>query len=319
MENRRFIKLFLLSIFLLGIIFIAIMKGPVNIPFSRILCQENRQIIHLRMLRVLLAIIVGGGLAVSGAALQAILRNPLAEPYLLGTSSGAGLGATAAIILGLSGILLPGAAFLGAVISVILVYNLARRGNKVPADALILSGVIVSIALSAIIVFLVSISSNESLHGVLWWLWGSLQVYDSGFLFVITAIVCLGTAIIFLLSQDLNAIMLGEENAVHLGIDIEVVKKILFFVTALITASLVCVCGIIGFVGLIIPHMMRLIVGPNHKVLIPAVFLGGAGFMVVCDLVSRTIYPPLEIPIGVVTALIGAPVFVVLLKRGRRI
>jgi iron complex transport system permease protein len=262
--------------------------------------------------------LAGCGLAVSGTVLQALLRNPLAEPYLLGTSSGAGLGAVAAIIIGLGSTYLPLAAFLGAISSIILVYHLARQGNKIPVQSLILSGVIVSIALSGIIVFLIFISSNEALHGALWWLWGNLQVYDLKLLLFLGSIVAAGILAIFIFAQDLNAISIGEEEAIHLGIDVETLKKILLFITSLITASLVCICGIIGFVGLIIPHISRFIFGPNHKFLIPVVCLTSAIFMVLCDLLSRTVFSPLEIPIGVITAVIGAPVFIILLRRKQK-
>ncbi|MDD4899485.1 MAG: iron ABC transporter permease [Candidatus Omnitrophica bacterium] len=298
---------------------LGVLKGSVQIPLKDFLLKDSQPIVQLRILRIFLAAIAGSGLAVSGIVLQAILRNSLAEPYLLGTSSGAGLGAVIAIILGVSGIYLPLAAFLGAVLSIILVYNLARENNKIPEQSLILSGVIVSVALSAIIVFLISISGNEALHEITWWLWGSLQVFDLKLLLTVAAIVLAGIAAIFCFAQDLNAISIGEEEAMHLGVDIERVKKILILITSLITASLVCICGIIGFVGLMIPHMMRLVVGPNHKVLIPVTCLAAACFMIACDTLSRTLIPPLEIPIGVITAILGAPTFIFLLKHKARI
>ncbi|MDD2688798.1 MAG: iron ABC transporter permease [Candidatus Omnitrophica bacterium] len=309
----------MLSIILFAMITFGLISGSVNIPFYQLLLKENQAIFHLRIFRILTALVAGSGLAVSGIALQAILRNSLAEPYLLGTSSGAGLGAIAAIITGLSAMYLPLAAFLGALLSIFLVYNLARQNNKIPEQSLILSGVIISVAFSAIIVFFVSISSNEALHGLTWWLWGSLQMYDFKLLSLVALIDIAGIAVIYIFSQDLNALSIGEEEAIHLGIDVERVKKIMILVTSLITASLVCICGIIGFVGLMVPHMMRLIVGPNHKILIPTACLAAAIFMIFCDILSRVILPPFEIPIGVITALLGAPTFFFLLKRKLRI
>ncbi len=311
-------KILVLLIILFAAVLLGIFKGSVNIPFSALFLKENQPILNLRLFRVLIAAVSGCGLAVSGIVLQAILRNSLAEPYLLGTSSGAGLGAVVAVVMGISRIYLPLAAFIGAIFSVILVYNLAKQNNRIPEQSLILSGVIVSVALSAIIVFLISISANEALHGMTWWLWGSFQVYDFKLLFLVSLIVFSGIATVYIFSQDLNAISIGEEEAIHLGIDIEMVKKILILLTSLITASLVSVCGIIGFVGLIIPHLVRLIVGPNHKILIPFTCLAAAIFMVVCDTLSRIIFPPLEIPIGVITAILGAPTFIILLKRSQR-
>jgi iron complex transport system permease protein len=312
-------KIALLCMILLAVVLFGIIKGSVHIPFTELLSKENRPIFYLRIFRIVIAIVAGSGLAVSGIVLQAILRNSLAEPYLLGTSSGAGLGAVIAITIGISRMYLPLAAFTGALLSIILVYNLARQNNKITEQALILSGVIVSVALSAIIVFLISVSGNEALHGMTWWLWGSFQVYDPKLLGIVSAIVCSGIAVIYIFSQDLNAISVGEEEALHLGIDVEAVKKILFFLTSLVTASLVCICGIIGFVGLMIPHMMRLVVGPNHKILIPATCLAAAIFMVVCDSISRSLFPPLEIPIGVITAILGAPAFIILLKNTQKV
>ena len=310
--------LFLLSLLVIAVL-LGITKGSVTLSVSELLLQENKYILYLRLSRILMAILAGSGLAVSGIALQAILKNSLAEPYILGTSSGAGLGAVLAIIIGMSKTFIPVMAFIGAILTIILVYNLARQGNKIPVQSLILSGVIVSIALSAIIIYLVSTSSNEALHGMMWWLWGNLQVYDLKLLLIVAIVVALGIATIFILAQDLNAISIGEEEAMHLGINTEIIKKILFLITSLITASLVSICGIIGFVGLIIPHMMRFVVGPNHKVLIPTTCIAAAIFMIMCDLVSRTLLSPLEIPIGVITAVIGAPVFIILLRSKQKV
>lgn len=312
-------SLFILLLLLCIAVIFAVVKGAVNIPVSSLLVKENQVIFNMRLLRILAAILAGSGLAVSGIALQAILRNPLAEPYLLGTSSGAGLAAVIAVIIGISRIYMPLAAFLGAVVSIILVYNLAREGNKIADKSLILSGVIISVAFSSLIVFLVSLFGNEAMHEMNWWLWGSLQVYDYKLVFLVAIPVVLGIGAIYLFAQDLNAISIGEEEAVHLGIDAQNIKKILILITALITASLICICGIIGFVGLIVPHIMRLVIGPNHKVLIPMTCLAASVFMIACDLLSRTLFSPVEIPIGVITAIVGAPVFIILLKRGKRI
>jgi iron complex transport system permease protein len=314
--KKRLLVLFLLLC--VAVIF-ALAKGAVNIPLADLLLKKNQAIFNMRLLRILVAILAGSGLAVSGIALQAILRNPLAEPYLLGTSSGAGLAAVIAVILGVSRIYMPLAAFLGAVVSIILVYNLARERGRIVDTSLILSGVIVSVAFSSIIVFLVSLFGNLAMHEMNWWLWGSMQVYDHRLVMLVAIPVILGVCVVYLFSQDLNAISMGEEEAMHLGIDTQRIKKILILVTALITSSLICICGIIGFVGLIVPHMMRLVCGPNHKVLIPTTCLAAAVFMVACDLLSRTLFAPVEIPIGVITAIIGAPVFMFLLKKGRRL
>lgn len=318
--NHNFKKLILL-LFLafISTALFSISTGSVKIPISQLFLKSNEPIFYLRLFRIIIASAAGCGLAVSGIALQAILKNPLAEPYLLGTSSGAGLGAVIAVTLGLGRAYLPPAAFVGAIISIAIVYNLASQNNRISSQSLILSGVIVSVALSAVIVFLISISSNEALHGLTWWLWGSFQVYDPKLILIVCAVVLIGILSIYIFAQDLNAISIGEEEAMHLGINVESVKKALILITALITASLVCICGIIGFIGLIIPHMMRTLAGPNHKKLIPITCLAAPIFMMICDTLSRIIYPPLEVPIGVMTALVGTPVFIFLLKRNMRI
>lgn len=315
LKRRLSILLLLLCI----VVILGLVKGAVNIPMANLLLKENHVIFNMRLLRILAAILVGSGLSVSGIALQAVLRNSLAEPYLLGTSSGAGLAVVIAMIAGVSKIYMPLAAFIGAVASIVLVYNLAREGSRITDKSLVLAGVIISIAFSSVIVFLVSLFGNEAMHEITWWLWGSLGVYDYRLMFLVSMPVILGIAAIYVFSQDLNAISMGEEEAVHLGIDAQRIRKILILITALITASLICICGIIGFVGLIVPHMMRLVVGPNHKTLIPATCLAASVFMVGCDIFSRTLFSPAEIPIGVITAIIGAPVFIILLKKGKRI
>jgi iron complex transport system permease protein len=316
--NLKKSLLILLGLLLIAVI-LGLIKGAVHIPLGNLLLGDNQTILNMRLLRIITAILAGCGLAVSGIALQAILRNPLAEPYLLGTSSGAGLAAVIAVILGVSRIYMPLAAFLGAVASIIMVYSMAREGPRISDRSLILAGVIVSIALSALIVFLVSIFGNLALHEMAWWLWGSMQVYDYRLIGLAAIPVIAGIIAIYCFSQDLNAISMGEEEALHLGIDTQHIKKIIILITAAITASLICICGIIGFVGLIVPHMMRMIVGPNHRVLIPTTCIAAAVFMVACDIISRTLFAPVEIPIGVITALIGAPVFIILLKKGKRV
>lgn len=313
------IKIILLSLLLFLSVAAGLLKGAVDIPLAGLFLKANQPILNMRILRIITAMLAGSGLAVSGIALQAILKSPLAEPYLLGTSSGAGLAAVVSVITGVSIIYVPLAAFAGALASIILVYNLAREGTRISDKSLILSGVIVSIALSAVVVFLVFMFGNKAMHEMAWWLWGSLQVYDVKLLMIVAVPVLSGVAIIYVFSQDLNAISMGDEEAAHLGIDTENVRKIIIVVTALITASLICICGVIGFVGLIVPHMMRLITGPNHKALIPLTCIAAAAFMVLCDLISRTLFVPAEIPIGVITAIIGAPVFIVLLKKGKRL
>lgn len=317
-KKNQYIWLILLFIFVVVII-LALSKGPAKIPFYQLFQEGNIDIFYLRLFRVILAILAGAGLGVCGVVLQGILRNPLAEPYILGISSGAGLGAVITIILGLSAILLPITAFLGAILSLILVYNLANINGKINIHSMILSGVIISIMFSGIMIFLIFISPNEALYGIMGWLLGNLQIYNPKNLIYLSGVVSLGILLIWIFSKDLNAMSIGEEEAMHLGIDTESIKKVLFIITSLITASIVCLCGLIGFVGLIIPHIMRLIVGPNHRKLIPATALAAASFLVISDTVARSVLVSIEIPIGVITALIGAPIFIFLLRRKQKI
>lgn len=305
----------LLFLGLMASVFLACTRGAAPLAFQQIVTLPLNPIVRMRLMRILAAVVAGSGLAVSGIVLQSVLRNPLAEPYLLGTSSGAGLGAVVALCLGFSSLYLPLAAFLGALMSIAVVYALATQHNRISQQSLILSGVIVSVGLSALIVFLVTFSAHEALHGLAWWLWGSLRVHDLRLLLAVSVIVAGGIIVIYAFSQDLNAMSIGDEEALHLGIPVEQVKKILLLCAAVITSAIVCICGIIGFVGLMVPHMMRFLVGPNHRALIPASCLAASVFMVISDVVARTAFIPLEIPIGVITAIIGAPVFILLMKR----
>jgi len=318
MNAKNDFKLLVLFALCLAAVIWSIAKGSSPIGLPGLFAIENRTILYIRAMRVTAALIVGSGLAVAGVALQAILRNTLAEPYLLGSSGGAGLGAVASIALGLSVIYMPLSAFLGALLSVALVYNLAGRGGRLSAHSLVLYGVIMSIAFSGVVIFIVSLSPLEALHGVLWWLWGSLEVYDAGLLMTAGALIVISEAVVFIFSQDLNALSLGEEEAAHLGIDIESVKKTIIIATSLITACAISISGMIGFVGLVIPHIARLVVGPNHRILVPASILIGGTFMVVCDTVSRSVFAPVEVPIGVITSLVGAPLFIYLFKRSEK-
>jgi iron complex transport system permease protein len=312
--KRKIIFLWLIFIFA---VILGISQGPANLNLAELFKAENRQILNLRIARLILAIVSASGLSVCGVVLQALLRNPLAEPYLLGTSSGAGLAAVIAAVIGVSSRYTPFVAFIGAILSILLVYRLSQQRGKIGTQSLILSGVIVSIAFSAIIILLLSISNRETLQGISWWLWGSLEVFDFTLLFVATTIITAGVILTYIFSQDLNAISIGEEQAIHLGINTEAVKKILFFIVSLITAAAVSICGIIGFVGLVIPHISRLIIGPNHRRLIPVSCMFASSFMILSDFFSRIVFAPVQIPIGAITAIVGAPIFIVLLKKNQ--
>ncbi len=271
----------------------------------------------LRLPRVILGFLVGGSLAVCGAVLQTLIRNPLADPYLLGLSGGAALGAVTVIAFGVPGSwALPLAAFGGALLAMALVYRLSLvEGRTLDTHILLLAGVVVSAFTSAVVGALLSISSAAELRNAFLWMLGGLGAasWSSVLLFLAYAMLPLGTLLWFRRGFDL--LLLGDDNARHLGIDPARLKRIAYLATGLLTATAVAVCGMIGFVGLIIPHAVRRLAGPLHATLLPLSFLLGGAFLVLADALARSVARPLELPVGVVTALVGVPLFALLLRR----
>jgi iron complex transport system permease protein len=319
MKNKNLSGFLLLAALLLAVSSAGICLGSVPLSLTSLFSLEYKEILFMRLSRVVLGLVAGAGLAVAGVIFQGILRNPLAEPYVLGVSSGAGLGAVLGMFFSVGILFIPWAAFIGAALTMVLVYQLAKIHGNVSTEGLLLSGVIVGAVFSSLLLFFVSISPNEGMHGITWWLLGSLQVFEPTLLYMVGGIVLFGILCALYFARDLNAMILGEEEAMHLGIRVETVRKILFVVASLITGSIVCVCGIIGFVGLIVPHAMRLVFGVNHRLLIPASALAAAIFLIVSDTISRVVIPPVEMPIGVITTLIGGPLFIILLRKKNKI
>lgn len=276
---------------------------------------------ELRLPRVLLAVVVGAALAASGAVFQALFRNPMADPAIIGVSSGAALGAIAVILFGGSvlagGLILPLAAFAGALTVALLVYRLARIGPAVQVGTLLLAGIAVAAIISAVI-SLVMAFSGEQIRSIYFWLLGGLAGRGWGALAAASPMVVLGLGLALLAARDLNLMALGEERAAQLGVEIERFKRLGLATGALLAAAAVSVAGVIGFVGLMTPHILRLVLGADHRRLIPASLVGGASFMVLADLAARTLLAPEEIPVGAVTALLGGPFFLYLLRRERR-
>ena len=272
---------------------------------------------QLRAPRVLLAFLVGGSLGVSGAALQAMIRNPLAEPYLLGLSGGAGLGAVVAIASRAAGPwAIPIAAFIGAVCAVSLVYRLSLvAGRRLDPRVLLLSGVVVGSFAGALMSAIIVLSSAAEVRNAFLWLLGGFGAASWQALGVFAAYAVLPLAAIGFNARGLDLIALGDEPAHHLGAEVERTRRLVYLCTALLTAASVATCGIIGFVGLVVPHAVRRIARPLHRSLLPLVFLSGGSFMVLSDVVSRTVVRPLELPVGVITALVGVPLFAILLRR----
>ncbi len=276
---------------------------------------------QLRLPRVLLAALVGAALASAGAVFQALFRNPMADPAIIGVSSGAALGAIGVILAGggaaLGGLGVPAAAFLGALGTAFLVYRLARIGPAVQVPTLLLAGIAVAAVIAAAI-SLVMTFSGEEIRAIYFWLLGGLGARGWQSLGVATPFVVAGVIVAAASAPDLNLTALGEERAAQLGLDVERFKRLMLATGALLTAAAVSVAGLIGFVGLMTPHMLRLVIGSDHRRLIPASIVGGAAFMVLADLAARTAVSPEEIPVGAVTAVIGGPFFLYLLRRERK-
>jgi len=274
---------------------------------------------EVRVPRIILAGLVGAALACAGTAMQAVFRNSMADPYIIGVSSGAAVGAASAGLIGLTAVLAlaaPAFAFLSALATVFVVYKMGTVRGKVYVDTLLLSGVAVAAFLGAVVSFLVYFA-REDYHQIIPWLLGSLAVARWTYVWIILVPAVVGALIVFRFGRGLDALLLGEETAHNLGADPEFLKKIMLVTAALMTAGAVAFTGIIGFVGLIVPHMMRIMVGATHRLLIPAATLFGATFLIWADAISRTIIPTQELPVGIITALCGGPFFLYLLRRSR--
>jgi len=271
----------------------------------------------LRAPRVMLAFLVGGSLGVCGAALQAMIRNPLAEPYLLGLSSGAGLGAVIAIATRAGGAwAVPIAAFIGALAAVALVYRLSLvSGRRLDPHVLLLSGVVVGAFAGALMSAVMVLSDAPGVRNAFLWLLGGFGAASWRALGVFSVYASLPIALLLFHARSLDLIALGDEPAQHLGADVDRLRRLIYLCTALLTAASVATCGIIGFVGLVVPHAVRTMFRPIHRTLLPVVFVVGGCFLVLADVVSRVAVRPLELPVGVVTALIGVPLFALLLRR----
>lgn len=277
-------------------------------------------LLHVRLPRIVLAFLVGGSLAAVGVGLQALLRNPLAEPYVLGISSGAAFGATLGILLGIGGTVagfLPLWAFLGGLFSIFVVYRISVAYRMLSVHTLLLAGVILNALFAALIMFAVSIADPTRAFNMMMWLMGTLIAPEYSTLLWLGLFLGTGGCLLFWLARPLNILTMGEETARALGVEIERVKKLIFVVAALMTGAVVSIAGLIGFVGMVVPHAVRMLVGADHRLLLPASGLVGGMFLMVADTVARTVLSPTELPVGVVTALIGGPIFIYLLVKRR--
>jgi len=279
-------------------------------------------VVGVRLPRVLLAALVGASLAGAGAIYQALFRNPLADPYILGVSSGAGLGAILALVATASATAarfgaVPLAAFGGAILTMLLVTRLASWRGRLDTASLLLAGVAVSYTLAALTSF-VMVFARQQMAAVVYWMMGGLSGASWPYLAMLAPMFVVGVAVSLTFTRELNLMLLGDERAGHLGLDVARFKMIALTTASLLTAAAVAVAGLIGFVGLMVPHMVRLALGPDHRALLPASFLAGGATLVLADLIARTVIAPIEIPVGIVTALLGGPFFVWLLITGER-
>ena len=277
-------------------------------------------LLQVRLPRLLLAGLVGGTLAMVGVALQALLRNPLADPFVIGISSGTALGVVLALLMGLNlsfrGLTaLPLFGFLGGLSALLFLYRLSRVHGKIFVQTLLLAGVILNAMLSAVIMFITYMVDADKVLGIVYWLMGNLGSLDPKALAVVAVYSLIGMGILLRLARGLNLLALGDETAVSLGLDAERTKRTAFFASALLTGAVVSVSGLISFVGIMIPHVLRILIGPDHRLLLPASVLGGGIFLMAADTLGRSLISPTEIPVGVITALLGGPFFLVLLRR----
>ncbi len=338
-RRTHVISLVGLSAGLIAAIALATSVGSVHIPLSttfRILIDKlpfvditqnwpsavATIVLDIRLPRVILAGLVGAALATAGATYQGLFRNPLADPYLIGVAQGASLGAVTGFLLPVSwniaGFgLIPLLAFIGALLATVAVYLLARTGKTLPVTTLILAGVALSALLGSIVSYLI-ISSGDKMHSIIFWLMGSFALSQWSEIKIVLPYVAAGTAVIIIFARLLNVMQLDEEQAQQLGVNVERFKLMLLAAATLVTAASVSFVGTIGFVGIIIPHAVRLIWGADHRMLLPLAVLTGAIFMIITDLIARTVLAPSEIPIGVITAICGAPFFLYLLRRRKK-
>jgi iron complex transport system permease protein len=273
-------------------------------------------LVNIRLPRVLLALIVGAGLSVAGATLQALLRNPLAEPYILGISSGGTVGALIAMMagIGMAHFTTPLFSFVGSGLVMLLVFVLGHRRGVLDTNALLLSGVMVGAFFSAMVLLFTALV-NQDIRTTYLWLIGNLSSADMQSFWIVAPLIFLASVALSFQSRHFNLISTGDETAMHLGVEVDKVKRMSYLLASFITGLAVSVSGVVGFVGLVVPHACRLMFGPDHRLLLPASFLAGASYLVACDLLSRIVLAPSEVPVGVITSVLGAPIFIYLLKK----
>lgn len=308
---------FLLAGLLLVAIVVSARLGAVNLPWDQLL--HSPIFWNLRAPRILLSVLVGAALAVCGAAYQSVFRNPLTDPYVLGVSSGASLGAAVAILLGLQAYMMGvgGCALATGLLTIVLIYRIASIGNRLHTTTLLLTGVCFTFLISAVISFLMVLHQDQ-MDSIIFWTMGSFASVGWTDVAWVTPVVVVGMAVVLYYCRDLNLLLAGSEMARSMGVEVEKVKKVLLVTTTLMVAFCVSACGVIGFVGLVVPHCIRLVAGPDNRRVVPLAILVGGLFLLICDTLSRTILLPNELPVGSLTALVGAPLFIYLLYKNKK-
>ena len=328
-DKKKTRTIVLLIVFLALAVITALRIGWAAISFSDIFSMflgtgcitgEARAIImDVRLPRICIDIAVGMGLSVSGCAMQGIFRNPMASPFVTGIASGGAFGAALIIILGLPAALTGPSAFFFALVTAFFVYSLARTSSGIPVETLLLAGIAVSFFFSAMVAFIQYMADEKQLREIILWTMGRLWEADWTKVFIALPSITAGTAALTFYHHELNLIIIGDRTALNLGVEIHKVRAIILVLVSFITGMAVSVSGVIGFVGLIVPHVMRMMMGPDHRYLLPASALGGALFILICDTAARTVMSPIELPVGIITALCGVPFFLFILKNRKRL
>jgi iron complex transport system permease protein len=332
----------LLVLALIVTVIVSLNVGYAQIPFPDILGILGKQIglidpslispqseaiiVQIRLPRILAGVLVGAALAAAGVLYQGVFRNPMADSYVLGVSAGAAVGASLSILSGIGFVflglrLVQVAAFLGSISAMFLVYNISRVGSRVPITTLLLCGIAVNFFLFAV-VGLMEVIAGDELHAIVFWLVGGFSNVLWRDIWAMLPFIIIGIVAAFFYVRDLNLLAMGEETAHHLGVNIERAKQVLLVLASLLTAAAVSICGLIGFVGLMIPHLTRVVIGPDHRILLPTSTIIGAIFLVICDDLARVVATPfastLELPVGIITMLFGAPFFIFLFKKKKQ-
>lgn len=293
---------------------------------SWILPKDSAIILQIRLPRIIAGVIVGAALAASGVVYQGVFKNPMADSYVLGVSAGAAVGASFSLLFGTSFVIfglriVQVAAFIGALSAMFLVYNISRVGARVPVTTLLLCGIAVNFFLYSIVALLEVIAGDE-LHAIVFWLIGGFSNVLWSDIWAVLPFIIIGTVASYFYARDLNLLALGEDQAQHLGVNVERAKQILLVLASMVTAAAVSLSGLVGFVGLMVPHITRLVIGPDHRILFPASTIVGAIFLVICDAIARVVATPfastLELPVGIITMLAGAPFFIILFRKKKQ-